>query len=279
MDTSVKLPRPQSRLAAGWWPLWIALLVYFFLPLIAMARFAFQTVPVVNLGPETLFQGWTVGPLFDVFVDPGTAKSLSLSLQLAVMTGIIAMGAIIPVAVIAELFAPGIKPLVMIFTLMPWLVPPVALVVGVASTFREFAPWFLSWPQSLAFFYALWVMPFTYRAIEGQLRLINAKTLFEAGQALGASTATFIVRIVVPSLRPALFVSVMLIVALVLGEFTFASLLLKQTLPVYMLNFQNSNIRAGFALALLVILATALALIAVARTLRKRGQSFSTIGV
>lgn len=73
--------------------------------------------------------------------------------------------------------------------------------------------------------------------------------------------------------------SVMLIVALVLGEFTFASLLLKQTLPVYMLNFQNSNIRAGFALALIVLLVTAILLTLVARFLRKRGQNFSLVGV
>lgn len=273
--------KPLSRVASASlrWAFWGALLLYFFLPLLAMARFAFQTVPVINLSSETLLQGWTVGPLFDVFVDPGTAQALGLSLQLTLFTALIALALIVPVAVVAELFKPSLKPVVMAFTLMPWLVPPVALVVGVAATFREVAPWFLSWPQSLSFFYALWVMPFTYRAIDGQLRLMNAKTLYEAGQALGASTFTFIMRIVLPSLRPALFVSAMLIVALVLGEFTFASLLLKQTLPVYMLNFQNSNIRAGFALALLIMLATAVALSMVARALRKRGQSFSTVGV
>jgi putative spermidine/putrescine transport system permease protein len=204
---------------------------------------------------------------------------MGLSLQLTLLTGLLALGAIIPVAVLAELFAPRLKPVIMAFTLLPWLVPPVALVVGVAATFREVAPWFLSWPLSLSFFYALWVLPFTYRAIDGQLRLIGAKTLYEAAQSVGSSTPVFIWKVILPSLKPALFVSSMLIIALVIGEFTFAALLLKETLPVYLLNFQNSNIRAGFALGLLVMLATAVALAVVARTLRKRGQSFSLEGV
>lgn len=263
----------------GRWTFWIVLLLFFFLPLIAMGRFAFQTVPVVNLGWDTFLTGWTVRALGDVFTDPGTATAFSLSAQLTLLTGLLALGIIIPVAVLAELFAPKLKPVIMAFTLLPWLVPPVALVVGVAATFREVAPWFLSWPLSLSFFYALWVLPFTYRAIDGQLRLIGAKTLFEASQSVGANTATFIWRVILPSLRPALFVSSMLIVALVLGEFTFAALLLKETLPVYMLNFQNSNIRAGFALGLMVMLATAAVLTIVARVLRKRGQSFSMVGV
>jgi putative spermidine/putrescine transport system permease protein len=263
----------------GRWAFWIILLLFFFLPLIAMGRFAFQTVPVVSLGWDTILSGWTVRALGDVFTDPGTAAAFTLSAQLTLLTGVIALGIIIPVAVLAELFAPKLKPVIMAFTLLPWLVPPVALVVGVAATFREVAPWFLSWPLSLSFFYALWVLPFTYRAIDGQLRLIGAKTLFEASQSVGANTATFIWRVILPSLRPALFVSSMLIVALVLGEFTFAALLLKETLPVYMLNFQNSNIRAGFALGLMVMLATAAVLTIVARVLRKRGQSFSMVGV
>lgn len=265
--------------STGRWTFWVVLLLFFFLPLIAMGRFAFQTVPVVNLGWDTLLSGWTVRALGDVFTDPGTAAAFTLSAQLTLLTGLLALGIIIPVAVLAELFAPKLKPLIMAFTLLPWLVPPVALVVGVAATFREVAPWFLSWPLSLSFFYALWVLPFTYRAIDGQLRLIGAKTLFEASQSVGANTATFIWRVILPSLRPALFVSSMLIIALVLGEFTFAALLLKETLPVYMLNFQNSNIRAGFALGLMVMLATAAVLTTVARVLRKRGQSFSMVGV
>jgi len=265
--------------SSGRWTFWIVLLLFFFLPLIAMGRFAFQTVPVVSLEWDTLLTGWTARALGDVFTDPGTAAAFSLSAQLTLLTGVLALGIIIPVAVLAELFTPKLKPVIMAFTLLPWLVPPVALVVGVAATFREVAPWFLSWPLSLSFFYALWVLPFTYRAIDGQLRLIGAKTLFEASQSVGANAATFIWRVILPSLRPALFVSSMLIVALVLGEFTFAALLLKETLPVYMLNFQNSNIRAGFALGLMVMLATAAVLTVVARVLRKRGQSFSMVGV
>ena len=41
-----------------------------------------------------------------------------------------------------------------------------------------------------------------------------------------------------------------------LGEFTIASLLLKRTLPTYLVIFQNQEPQGGMALALLIFLAT-----------------------
>ena len=63
----------------------------------------------------------------------------------------------------------------------------------------------------------------------------------------------------------------MLTIALVLGEFTFASLLLKNTLPTYMVVYQGSAARAGIALALLVMVFTCVLLWFVVRLMRRRG--------
>jgi putative spermidine/putrescine transport system permease protein len=155
----------------------------------------------------------------------------------------------------------------------------VALVVGVAATFRQVMPSFLTSPFTLTFFYSLWMLPFTYRAIDGQLRLIGAKNLFEAAQSVGCGPIAFFFKVILPNLKSSLYISASLIFAAVLGEFTFASLLLKQTMPVYLWSFQSSQARAGFALALLVMVATALILgFAVAR-MRRRGLNFSATGI
>jgi ABC-type spermidine/putrescine transport system permease subunit II len=66
---------------------------------------------------------------------------------------------------------------------------------------------------------------------------------------------------------------------MVLGEFAFASLLLKETLPTFMVNFQRSDARAGLALALLVLVFTAIAIGLVVRVLRKRGLNVQTTGI
>ena len=64
-----------------------------------------------------------------------------------------------------------------------------------------------------------------------------------------------------------------------LGEFAFASLLLKKTLPTEMVNYQHSDPRRGLALALFVMVLTALCLGLVVRSLRRRGIKVQTTGL
>jgi putative spermidine/putrescine transport system permease protein len=258
---------------------WVLLIGYFLLPMLAMARFAFQTIPTFMLTTENIFEGWGLGSLFIAFQDQGVIKSTLLSLQLCVATIGLTFLVLIPLTTYVEVSAPKLRPYLTGATVLTWLVPPVALVVGVAATFRQVIPSFLTSPLTLTFFYSLWVLPFTYRAIDGQLRLIGARNLYEAAQSVGCGPITFFFKVIVPNLKSSLYISATLIFASVLGEFTFASLLLKQTMPVYLWSFQTSQARAGFALALVVMVATALILgFAVAR-LRRRGLNFSATGI
>ena len=83
----------------------------------------------------------------------------------------------------------------------------------------------------------------------------------------------------IPNLGPSLIASSVLTVALVLGEFTFAALLLKNTLPTYMVNYQRGEARAGIALALAVMVLTAILLWIVVRLMRRRGLETTLGGV
>ncbi len=258
---------------------WLVLILYFALPMLAMARFALQTVPTFMLNSHTLFKGWGFGEFMVAFKDPGVIKSTILSLELTVLTIVLTFVMLVPLTTLIEIKAPRLKPFMTGATVLSWLVPPVALVVGVSATFREVLPGFLASPLNLTYFYALWMLPFTYRALDGQLRLIGARNLYEAAQSVGCSPLIFFFKVILPNIKSSLYISASLIAASVLGEFTFASLLLKQTMPVYMWHFQTSETRAGFALALVVMIATALILgFAVAR-LRKRGINFSATGI
>ena len=62
----------------------------------------------------------------------------------------------------------------------------------------------------------------------------------------------------IPNLTSAIIGSAFLTATVVLGEFTIASLLLKRTLPTYIVLYQNQEPQGGMALALVVFLATAL---------------------
>ena len=140
-------------------------------------------------------------------------------------------------------------------------------------------PWFLASPYSLVPFNVLWALPFSYRALDAGLRSIGARTLYEAARVMGASTFTIIVRVIVPNMIGAIIAASVLTAALVLGEFAFAALLLKETLPTFMAEFQRSEPRAGMALALAVLLLTALIIWIGVRALRKRGMDLQAAGV
>lgn len=256
-----------------------ALSLFFFLPLLAMARFAFQTTPVFNLSLATLFQNWTLDALRYVLADNSAWATARLSFTLSVLTILVTFLILLPIATYVELFAPNMKPYLTAVTLLPWLVPPVALVVGVAATFRPVAPWFLSSPYSLVPFYVLWTLPFSYRALDSGLRLMGAKTQYEAAIMMGAKWSTFFIRVIVPNLRTAMLVTAVLSFALVMGEFAFASLLLKQTLPTYLVVIQGGQPRAGFVLALLLMVLSALLLGFLVYALRRRGVKLNATGI
>jgi putative spermidine/putrescine transport system permease protein len=261
------------------WSFLAILAAFFIIPMLAMARFAFQSVPVVLLTPDTLLTGWSIEPILTIFSNPQALAATRTSILLALFTIALNLVLLIPLAIVTEIKAPRMRPLLTALTLLPWVVPPIALVVGVAATFRTGAPWFLASVFSLVPFYALWAMPFTYRALDAGLQAINARTLFEAGRSMGASLITIIFRVLLPNMSASIVASAALTTAMVLGEFAFASLLLKETLPTFMVNFQRSDARAGLALALIVLVITAAAIAIVVRALRKRGLNVQTTGI
>ena len=90
-------------------------------------------------------------------------------------------------------------------------------------------------------------MPFAYRAIDAGLRAIDLKTLTEAASSLGAGWPATLWRVLLPNLGTALMSATILIVALVLGEFTMASLDLFVTFPVWIVQFDQLNARSRSA--------------------------------
>ncbi len=146
------------------------------------------------------------------------------------MTWLITMALMIPTTVYVHLRLPRLRRLLESITILPIVIPPVVLIVGVLQVMPlalRSSVWLL------ALEYVILAMPFAYRAIDAGLRAIDIKTLTEASgiarrrlghHAVAGPAAEPAHRD--PARRP------ILIVALVLGEFTMASLDLQQTFPV-----------------------------------------------
>lgn len=261
------------------WAFLVGIALFFIVPMLAMARFAFQNVPVALLSWDKAFTGWSAAGLWTAMTDPAVLQATKTSLSLVAFAIVLNLAILLPLSIVVEVRSPRLRPVLTALTLLPWVIPPIALVVGVAATFRAVAPWFLASDLSLVPFYALWAMPFTYRALDAGLQAINARTLYEAARSMGAPIWTIIGRVLVPNLGAAIVAASALTAAMVLGEFAFASLLLKDTLPTQMVVYQRSDPRGGLALALVVMLLTALALAMVVRLMRRRGMNFQATGI
>ena len=148
----------MSKRTAGTVASWVFLVVvttFFVFPLLAMARFAFQRVPTVLLGWSTLLDKWTIGSLTRAFEDPQFGEALWLSVRLALGTIVVTLALMLPTAMWVHLRIPKARGLVETLTVLPYVVPPIALVVGVIGAYQDSAPWFFTSRFSLVPFYAV----------------------------------------------------------------------------------------------------------------------------
>jgi putative spermidine/putrescine transport system permease protein len=226
--------------------------VFFLLPLIVAFRFA----GIKSFGA--------------VLTQPGFASSLGLSLRLALITTVITIVLMLPTTVYVHLRLPGLQRLMEAVTILPIVIPPVVLIVGVL----QIAPGPLKGtPYLLGLEYVVLAMPFAYRAIDAGLRALDLKTIVEASNSLGASWLSTLLRVLLPNLTTAVLAAVVLTVALVLGEYTMASLALYQTFPVWIyVNSQTSG-QISVAASLLALFVTWLFLMAITTAGTRRSRS------
>jgi putative spermidine/putrescine transport system permease protein len=224
---------------------WIILVIaglYFVIPLYA----AFQ------------FTGWSA--FGQVFSQVGFSDAIILSIKLAVITTVLTLVLMVPTTIYVHLRLPAIRPLLESITILPIVIPPVVLILGVL----DISPASLKGtPYLLALVYVVLAMPFAYRTLDAGLRSLDLKTLVDASNSLGAGWPSTLWRVILPNLRTALLSATVLTVALVLGEFTMASLDQYQTFPVWIVNFDQTSGPVSVAASLFALFVTWIFLLAI----------------
>jgi putative spermidine/putrescine transport system permease protein len=241
--TSAAQVRARRRSYPVW--RWIILIIaglYFVIPLYA----AFQ------------FTGWNA--FGQVFSQVGFSDAIILSIKLAVITTVLTLVLMVPTTIYVHLRLPTIRPLLESITILPIVIPPVVLILGVL----DISPANLKGtPYLLALVYVVLAMPFAYRTLDAGLRSLDLKTLVDASNSLGAGWPSTLWRVILPNLRTALLSATVLTVALVLGEFTMASLDQYQTFPVWIVNFDQTNGPVSVAASLFALFVTWIFLLAI----------------
>lgn len=225
------------------------------LPLYAMVRFAFQNVLVVDLTWGKIFSNWSFEKFTSAFQSSSFWDSFWYSIRLALLTSALMCALVVPTLIWVQLRMPRLRSLVEFLTLLPYVIPAIGLVAGIV-VIKPHARWFIASEYALVPFYLVLSLPFAFRALDNALRSIDLVTLVTASRSLGASWTQTLIRVIVPNIRTAVVSAVFLTIAVVLGEYTIADVLLKRTLPAFTVEYRGSDPRGGYALAVATLLFT-----------------------
>jgi len=182
--------------------------------------------------------------------DPMLRSAIKTSLELAVLTAILMLVLLLPTMVWVRLKVPWARRLIEFLCLLPLTIPAIVIVVGISNVMAWVGYLVTEGPLGLTFPYVILVLPYCYRALDSGLSSINVITLSEAARSLGASWFTVIVTVIVPNVKSAVLSAAFLAVAVVLGEYTFASLLHYNTLQVVIGQFGLSDARVSMSASL-----------------------------
>ena len=198
--------------------------------------------------------------------------TIKISFLLALETIVISLLLFVPTIYWVHLKLPKLRPVLAFFALIPFVVPPIVMVVGLLRTFKGTPQWFYGQPYGfLAAAYVILAFPYMYFSLDAGFRAIDVHTLTEASQSLGARTTTTLVRVILPNIRAAALAGSFLTLAIVMGEFTIANLAAFHTFPIFLQYVNESQGFPAGALTLLSFLITWGAMLSLLLVGRKRG--------
>src|SRR5690606_14659680 len=237
----------------------------------------FFAIPLVSTFLYTLRdpKGGLSGVNWAKLIDPAFSSTLrpiwtglGNSLVLAVVTVLIVLLLLAPTMILVHLRFPKLRPAFEFLALLPISIPAIVLVVGLSPIYLQIARTLGTGTWTLAFAYGITVLPFAYRAIQASIDATDLRTLSEAARTLGANWPTVVIKVLAPNLRRGLLGASLISVAVVLGEFTIASLLNRQVFQTAMVVVRNQDAYLPAIFTLLALLLVFVLLLIIGRAAR-----------
>jgi len=244
--------------------------LYFFVPLFATLLF--------SLKANATGKCCTAASYSWVIHNGDFWHSLKLSFLLALETIVVSLLLFVPTIYWVHLKVPRLRPVVAFFALVPFVIPPIVMVVGLLDVYKGTPSWFYAQPWGfLVAAYVILAFPYMFFSLDAGFRSIDLHTLTEASQSLGASWPTTLAKVILPNIRAAALAASFLTLAIVMGEFTIANLSAFHTFPLFL---QYVNETQAYPAAALTLMSFALTWGAMGSLLligRKRGGRASFI--
>lgn len=220
--------------------------LYFLVPLIATFEFSLRIRR----------EGYTFDAYASVFADARFQQAFVYSFVIGIATIVFGLLVVVPAAYYVRLRAPRLRAIIEFVTLLPLIIPAIVLVFGYirmynSSSILPLTNSNLGTDILLTLAYVALALPYMYRAVDTGLRTIDVRTLTEAATVLGANQAVIIFQVIFPNIIVAVLSGAFLTLAIVIGEFTIASLLNRQVFGVYMQNIGANRAYEPSALAII----------------------------
>ena len=233
---------------------WLAIvfgMLYFVIPLIGTFEFSLR----VRRG-EYSFDAYRT-----VLTDPRFQSSFLYSTVLALATIVVGVLLVVPTAYWIQLRLPKLRPIVEFITLMPLVIPAIVLVFGYLRIYNSSSLLPLTGSERstnllLTCSYVTLALPYMYRAVDTGLRAIDVRSLTEAAESLGAGWPTILFKVIFPNVRVAVLSGAFLTFAIVIGEFTMASLLDRPAFGPYLQLMGANRAYEPSALAIIAFVIT-----------------------
>ena len=244
---------------------------YFLIPLIATLLFSLKNDQTAKCCTLANYGG--------VFDDPEFWKTIRISFVIALETIVFTLVLLVPTVYWVHLRLPRLRGVIGFLALVPFVVPPIVLVVGLLDLYRGTPTWFYAEPYGfLAAAYVILAFPYMYFSLDTGFRAIDVHTLTEASQSLGAGWTRTLWRVILPNISAGAFAGAFLTFALVMGEFTMASLALFSTFPTYINYIGQTKANPAAALTIISFGITWLALLGILLVGRRPGRTTVQVG-
>lgn len=250
--------------------LWVLFGLFFLFPLYAMADFSTRNLIA---GGRTL-RAWA-----NLVSDDALFQAIVISLLLAVFTVLAMLMILLPTMIWVRLRASWAKGLVEFLCLLPLTIPALVIVVGLRNVYLWVTYFLGESALTLTFVYIVLVLPFAYRALDAALSSIDLQTLTEAARSLGAGWVMTILRVVVPNIWSGVLSAAFISIAVVLGEYTIASLSGFETLQVQIVAIGKADGPTSVAASLAVLLLGFVLLLTLSLVTRERRRVRGVPGV
>lgn len=225
-------------------------LAFMIVPLIATALFSVATRWDRTIWPEDLTFVWWI----KVTTHSAFQRTLTNSVLVALATVAFSAILITPTAYWAHLRVPRAKPWLELLVIVPFGLPGVVLALGLIRFYSGIPLPIINTPNILIASYVVITLPFMYRPVMNALEAMDARSLTEAAQSLGAGTFRTLIFVIFPNILAGVINGGLLVFSTVLSEFALANLLIGtrfKTFPIYLVEFTRFDARQASALAVI----------------------------